>query len=164
MDGLSCILRTGCKFDIIGLSELWEPEDKVLLKKNYSIPDYHDFKFVSGKTKNSGCGLFIKDNLKYKVRDELNCTFYSNMEEFQIMFVEILLKSRNVLVCSLYRHPKGNSFLQFQNRLENILKQIKKENKKIIIIGDFNIDLLGYNTHPNTEFFKFHARNIHGIF
>jgi len=108
------------------VSELWEPEEKTSSKKNYSIDGYHDFEFVGGKTKNSGCGIFVKDNLKYKVRDELNSAYCSNSEEFQIHFIELLFKSGNILIFTLYRHPKATSFTEFQNSLDTIFRKIKK--------------------------------------
>jgi len=33
---------------------------------------YHEFISKEGNTRNSGCGLFIKDNLTYKVRNDLS--------------------------------------------------------------------------------------------
>ena len=154
LDELSALLSNlDHGFDVVGLSELWQPEDPTKLEKTFSLQGYHDFQMQKGSSQNSGCGIFIKKHLKYKVRNELNFSFSSDTEEFQIFFTEILFNVDNIIVGTIYRHPKGNSLTEFQKTLKNILKIVQKENKKIVIMGDFNIDLLHYNNHNDTENF-----------
>ena len=154
LDSLACLLSNlDHGFDIIGLSELWEPENAKKLEKTYTLQGYHDFQLQRGTSQNSGCGIFVKEHLKHKVRDELNYSFFSETEEFQIFFIEIITNSGNILVCTVYRHPKGNSIAEFLKTIENVLKTVQKENKKLIFMGDFNIDLLHYNKHSETETF-----------
>ena len=151
IDELSCLNKLTGYFDIIGLSELWEPENSKY-ERTYTLPGYHTLQHLRGKTQNSGCGIFVKDNIRYKVRDDLNCSFFSDKEEFQIFFLELFLESENLVVCTLYRHPRGD-FTEFQNHLIKAIKKISKQNKKLAVMGDFNIDLLNSTKHQNTEDF-----------
>ena len=52
----------------------------------------------------------------------------------------------------MYRHPNGNLDV-FQNYLNSILDKIHIQNKQCLILGDFNFDLLKYETHTGTDEF-----------
>jgi hypothetical protein len=57
------------------------------------------------------------------------------------------------MLCGLmYRHPNGNLDV-FQNYLNSILDKIHRQNKQCLILGDFNLDLLKYETHTGTDEF-----------
>ena len=63
--------------------------------------------------------------------------------EVEMKWVEILdekNKKRNKIIGVIYRHPrrKDDGFI---NALNHIFQQIRKENKQVIITGDFNYDL-----------------------
>ena len=61
----------------------------------------------------------------------------------------------NILIGVIYRHPKqkDKEFLQY---LSNTLKTIKKGEKKIILTGDFNLNLLKFDKNKEiTEFLDF---------
>ena len=65
--------------------------------------------------------------------------------------ISIPLKN-NILIGVIYRHPKqkDKEFLQY---LSNTLKTIKKGEKKIILTGDFNLNLLKFDKNKDiTEF------------
>ena len=94
-----------------------------------------------------------KKKKNYFVRNDLTVTFNNNIEEFEILFIEILNKNKNIIIGVVYRHPKGSNTTEFLNELNNILQKIGKEKKKVIIMGDFNIDLLKVDCHSQTESF-----------
>ena len=57
--------------------------------------------------------------------------------------IEIVNKNEvNVIVGVFYRHPKKNSDNTFNTRLKETLEIINRENKIVVITGDFNYDLL----------------------
>ena len=152
LDELSCLIKTTKgRFHLIGLSEIWEPDST--RKKTYTIPGYHEFQFIEGTTQNSGCGIFIKDDIKFQVRDNLNTSFCTLAEEFQIYTVEIFVAPKNMLISVVYRHPKGNSIDEFKNSLKKVFNRSRLENKKLIMMGDFNIDLLKSNQNEMTAIF-----------
>lgn len=132
------------KFDIIGLSEAWHSGKKF---ESVSISGYHPYEFICRKSQNSGCSFYINSNLKYRLRDVLSTTWNVRNEEFEQLFVEIFNeRSKNVLVGVIYRHPNKTS-IEFQIHMQKLLLEINKENKKIVLMGDFNIDLLQLEDH-----------------
>ena len=71
------------------------------------------------------------------------------------MVVFTLIKSfntnqKNMMIGCVYKHlqHKVNDFTK--NHLLSLLDQLSNENKDIMIIGDFNINLINYNDDKNT--------------
>ncbi|XP_057290861.1 uncharacterized protein LOC130613549 [Hydractinia symbiolongicarpus] len=138
------------KFDIIGLSEAWHSSGKEI--NSITLSGYHPYEFISGNSQNAGCGFYINSELKYIVRDDLSGVVNESNEEFEILFIEIFNDhSKNILVGVIYRHPKCNT-TEFLAHMQKLLFSINKENKKIVIMGDFNINLLQFEEHqePNS--------------
>ena len=73
-------------------------------------------------------------------------------DEFETIWIEIKnSKSQNVLRGCAYRHPNTDAD-KFNDYIKTIEK-ISKENKLIFLIGDFNISLLNYESHGETNDF-----------
>ena len=70
----------------------------------------------------------------------------------QSVFVETISKTqKNTIVEFIYKHPKL-SISDFTNTfLQPLLDKLSYENKNIILLGDFNIDLLHYESHSQTR-------------
>ena len=63
-------------------------------------------------------------------------------DNFESTWVEVVNKlSKNIVVASIYRHPRYN-LTEFTSYLEKCLNKLIKEKKEIYLCGDFNIDLL----------------------
>ena len=58
----------------------------------------------------------------------------------------------NVLVRVIYRHPSKNNDI-FLEKLKLTLKKVNREKKKTIICGDFNLNLLHFDTDKQTHTF-----------
>jgi hypothetical protein len=52
----------------------------------------------------------------------------------------------------IYRHPSGN-VEHFMDYLNSTIDKIHRENKYCILMGDFNLDLLKAESHPDTDTF-----------
>ena len=73
--------------------------------------------------------------------------------EFETVWLEINnTKAKNILCCCAYRHPSFNP-VRFKEHFESILSQLSRENKNIFIMGDFNINLLTFESHPESNDF-----------
>ena len=60
----------------------------------------------------------------------------------------------------VYRHPSMDLTDFNCNYLNKVLENISKEQKSIFLLGDFNVNLLNYNEHNQTnEFLDSHASN-----
>ena len=74
------------------------------------------------------------------------------MINVKLFWVEIVnTKAKNILCCSAFRHPASFSPLRFKERLESTLSQLTSENKSIFIMGVFDINLLNYESHPESN-------------
>ena len=101
---------------------------------------------------NGGALIYVKNDIIYKVRNDLK--IYQS-EKLESVFIEIIKSNnRNITVGCVYRHPsmEVNEFNSlFLNTLsENLLSE---KNKEIVLLGDFNIDLLKYEKEHNTADF-----------
>ena len=141
------------KFDIIAVTETWNPEDK---KYKFSPPIFEGYSPYTGTTGSSlkgGCGFYINSDLKFQPRKDLNTKIKDLTCEVESCWIEIIIdKQPNILICVLYRHPRKNDKHTTEN-LSETLDKIKKENKKIFIVGDFNFDLLNHEHNDNISDF-----------
>ena len=66
------------------------------------------------------------------------------------VFVEVLSKSnKNTIIECIYKYPKMALTDITQNFIQSLLDKLSFENKNIILLGDFNTDLL----HHENEYF-----------
>ena len=134
-------------FSVIGLSETKLIYNKDTLQ-NTEIPGY---KFISQPTISSagGVGFYVKQNLKFTRRSELSL---SN-ENFESLWIEIDNQSHKNFICGIiYRHPHSN-LASFMDYLNFTIDKIHREKKLCAMLGDFNIDLLKYESHQPTDDF-----------
>ena len=70
-------------------------------------------------------------------------------------FIEIVNpKKSNIIVGVIYRHPSMDLNDFNCNYLNQMLENISKEKKSIFLLGDFNVNLLNYNEHNQTNEFS----------
>ena len=74
-------------------------------------------------------------------------------DEFEVLWVEIKnKKGKNFLIGCAYRHPNTDP-INFIEYIETTLAKIHKNKYDIFFMGDFNIDLLQYDSHNPTNDF-----------
>ena len=64
----------------------------------------------------------------------------------------IVPQGKNIIVGTVYRPPNQNT-ATFLDKLNDILSSILKDNQHCYVTGDFNLDLLQYNHHVQTQEF-----------
>ena len=77
-------------------------------------------------------------------------------EDFEIEthWIEIIIeKQPNRLVGVVYRHPSNVNDEKSIEVLNETLLKIQRENKKVLLAGDFNFDLLKYETDTSINNF-----------
>ena len=103
------------------------------------------------KTKKGGGLLYISDELKYKVSNNLQIHKDKKLEP---IFIEVISKSqKNVFVGCIYKHPNPTITELNEGYLEPLLDKLSLANKDVILMGDFNVDLLHYETHNQSRDF-----------
>ena len=74
--------------------------------------------------------------------------------ELESTFIEIINdKKSKIIVGCIYRHPAMdlNEFNDYY--LNELLHKLFSENKSVILLGDFNVDLMKYDNHHSTNEF-----------
>ena len=143
-------------FDIIAISETRITKQVSLL--NNLNPNNYSFEFTPTETSAGGTLLYIANHLSYKCRNDLN--IYKKIE-LESTFIEIVNpRKSNIIVGVIYRHPSMDLNDFNCNYLSKLLENISKEQKSVFLLGDFNVNLLNYNEHNQTnEFLDFLASN-----
>ena len=74
---------------------------------------------------------------------DLSKLVFSDSGNLESTFAEICLTNRkNIIIGCIYKHPHLDIDLFNNEFLSALLKKTSKENKTIILLGDFNINLL----------------------
>ena len=121
---------------ILTLSETWLNES--ILDSEISIPGYNLFRLDRGEH-GGGVAVYARKELSFVRRDDLE------MEEVEGLWLELFLpKSRGVLIGTFYRPPNTSKYhdSDFMSKLEVELSTATSTDKEVIILGDFNCDLL----------------------
>ena len=115
------------------------------LENLHSLPNYNCV-FNSKNSQSGGLVLYIKNNLTFKTMPEVTVM----LEHLESLCVELIVGGCAVLLCIIYRRP-GSCFDSFMLNYQQIVECIG--NKKCLIFGDFNIDLLKYNNSNQVQTF-----------
>ena len=95
--------------------------------------------------------LYISQDLKYKNRSDLNI---SQAKELESTFIEIENKnSKNTIVGCIYKHPNMSITEFISDFFEPLLTKMSFEKKEVMLLGDYNINLLNCDSDKNTSEF-----------
>ena len=98
-----------------------------------------------------GALLYINESLNYKTRKDLEIT---KSRELESSFIEVIKPcEKNTIVGCIYRHP-SMSIAEFNNDyLRCLLDKLNLENKNVVLLGDYNINLLQYDKSTDVAHF-----------
>ena len=145
------------KFSVIALQEIWS------VQKNYTLESYGKFEYVTRDMNGppnpncgGGVGLFIDSN--YNDYEVLKDESFFIPHVYESLWVKIRTKNgKDKIIGNVYRPntaPRANLEQAIQTHL-NILEKImsNKEHSKceIQILGDFNVNMLNFETHGLTK-------------
>jgi hypothetical protein len=94
--------------------------------------------------------LLIKENINFKVLERIDSISSTSHES---LFVSINQPKGPDLVVGVIYRPPGQPINEFNEDLNLVLLELSKGNRKVILLGDFNIDLLKLNEHAPTQDF-----------
>ena len=150
-DDLHTILAAlNFEFDVIGITETRLKKNHPLCS-NISLENYITEDNLT-ESSAGGTRLYISNKLSYKNRNDLQMYKAKQLES---SFIEIInTDSPNIIVGCIYKHPSMSIEEFTEDFIETLFQAISKErNKKVYLMGDFNIDLLKTNDHRNTSNF-----------
>ncbi|CAG5016413.1 unnamed protein product [Parnassius apollo] len=125
------------------IRETWTNELKL------GVTTIEGFKLVSYYNRmlfeHGGTAIFVRHSLEYKVRhDIVKLSIEMNCE-----LAAIEVKSSKLVIICVYR--PDYDYLIFEDIMTKVIEKIGRENKRIVIAGDFNLNLL----KPNNKVCKF---------
>ena len=129
----------GFGFDIIGITESKIRDTAPVF--NHILPHYA-FEHTVSVGEKRGTALYIFNRVRYTRRNDVE-KLCQAPKELESTFIELhQQKKKNTIVGCIYRHPRM-SVDAFNNEfLIPTLQKCALEKKSLVLLGDFNIDLL----------------------
>ena len=120
--------------------------------KYYSTPSEAD---------KGGAPLHIKENCNVKPLLKLENMMYEP-KHLESVFIEICNKNkRKIIIGCIYRQPSMYLYQFNEDYFDPVMEKILAEDKKVFLMGDFNIDLLRVDIDtPTTIFFDTITSNL----
>ena len=136
-------------FTVLAVQETWQ------VREDFNIPRYQHFTSRARAGGNGGgIGFFVKEGCEFEVLGEAS---FFDERVHESLFIRILGKdNRSIVVGNVYRPntaPYANvskSTMYLSQSIDYI--QRKYKNDSIIIVGDFNINLLGCENNDTLDF------------
>ncbi len=155
---LACLKHT---FSVIAVSETWFKED---LSNLIDITNYSLVSVPRKNRKSGGVALYIHKSLSFIVRNDLNLIQTNTIEidHSESVFVEIINSNcKNIIIGNIYRAHRTD-IDSFNSDLSRCLNIISSENKHCYVSGDFNLDILKYDTESKINNFltNFYDHNM----
>ena len=146
---LLCILcdldSDNFSFNLIKIREVFECKRDLRL----ALPSFHKL-ITRCREDQGGVGMFIKENINYKILS----VFIPHI--FESLFVETSFSSSKTKIVGVVYRPNSQpraDLNTFMATFDDIMRIINTEKKHSTIMGDFNIDLLKYNIHEQTNYY-----------
>ena len=149
-DQLETLLTTlKVKLDILGITESRLKTGKQPIN-NIDLKGY----VVESTPTDASCGgavLYINKNINYKLKKDLKI---HKSKEVETSFIEIInKKERNTIIGCICRHPCMDAREFNDTLLQNTLEKLSYETKDIFLMGDFNTDIIKYDTNNDSAAF-----------
>ena len=144
---LSTLIREhNLNFDFLGISEYCLKLNQNPLT-SVQLPGYN-IEYTPTECNNGGTLLYVKKGINYKLRKDLQIYKPKQLES---TFIEVVQNKERIIIGCLYRHP-SMELSEFNNHyLSNLLDNLSEESKTVVLLVDFNIDLLKYGKNCNVS-------------
>ena len=103
------------------------------LINNFTLGYSHDF--VETQTSTAGVLIYVSTKYNYCVTNDLS--LYKS-KELKSLFLELILPYENLIVGCIYNHPFMHWREFNEDFLDQLLLKVSKENKTMVVAGDFN--------------------------
>ena len=131
---------------IIALTETWlNPSNESL----FSIDGYHPLRATSRPdySNRGGVGFFVRSDLEFRSRPDLNNFLPST---FESLFITI--KNINLTLGVIYSTPDSDKS-EFLAHFNQAIDRLKQGNESFTLLGDFNINILSYASDTYAQSF-----------
>lgn len=138
------------KIDLLCVTESW-------LKKNETLLCIENFKLASCFCRHSairgGSLILAKTTLKFKNREDI--VSLSVERNIEISCIEL----SSYIIINVYRPPLGD-FTIFEKIMEDVLKKLSDKCKDLIVMGDFNVNIMVESHMKNSLVNLFRCFNL----
>ena len=94
--------------------------------------------------------LYVRNDVIYTRENDI---FYSDKDCYESVFMKISnLKNSKLIIGCVYR-ARGHGIRTFNSKFETLTQHISMERTECYLAGDYNINLLNYETHADTKTF-----------
>ena len=128
---------------ICGITETWiNKNSDVSNLKRIQIPGYHFLNSGRDKGRGGGAGIYIAEHLQFTQRTDIQ------IQCSESIWIDLNTRIGTVVIGVVYSSGKQqqDAFLQ---SLDETLETLAQRGKKVILLGDLNINLLACSsTHP----------------
>ena len=134
-------------FSVIAVTETWgTPDNESFLH----LPGYNRVLRHRCQGRGGGVAIFVLNVLSFCERNDLNSLASDNCE---CLFVELTDQSIGSKVVGVVYRPPDSDLNIFMNGFEALLCKINSKRTEYFLAGDYNIDLLKWESHTGTERF-----------
>jgi exonuclease III len=114
----------------------------------YNVEGYDVVNVNRTNKRGGGVMMYVLKSIQFKLVKNMSEAI-DNLYECVTIEIETV-KSNNTVITCMYRAPGSNidTYLEY---IENLL--LKLNNKTFFLIGDFNINLINYESHSGTKMF-----------
>ena len=120
-------------FDLLGITESQLRINKLPLNP-IQLPDYN-FESTPTESTKGGTAIYIKKTLNYKL-------IIYKPNQLESTFIEVIQNKETFIAGCIYKHPSMEISDSNKSYLPNLIEKSSLENKKIILLDDFNVELL----------------------
>ena len=135
----------------LSIAETWMKANVVHL---YNLPGYKQITSERGNKRGGGISVFVQAHLNCVVCNVINQFMNGSCE---CLAVEVVADKAcdNLLIVSIYRPPSSDVqlFLQFINNVLDFIMDDRLSRNKVVIAGDFNLNLMNINIDKNVKEF-----------
>ena len=136
-------------FTAIGITETWFKDNNADL---YTLQGYNVVEKHRVSKRGGGVAVYIKQGIHFTQRVDLS-VFNDSIET---VFIEIdkfeVHSETNIIVGVIYR-PHNTDMKLFSELMTDVFERLQRENKLSYLMGDYNLDLLKHEIHPQTSNF-----------
>ena len=101
---------------------------------------------INFKDKGGGISIFVRNNLNFKHRHELTIM----LPFIECLFIELQFGAKKYLIGGFYRVPDSQLNINlFIDKFNEVVEQLKT-NYELVLVGDFNIDMLKEDVYKIT--------------
>ena len=137
----TALLMSKVKFDVAAITESKQQIGKDFIV-NVDINGYHIYKQPS-ESASGGVVIYVNDELNHSRLEEFSVT----ENDFESLWIENSnQKKKNIICRCIYRHPNTGP-TKFLEYIESTISKTDCNKYEIFLIGDFNIDLLQYDSN-----------------